>query len=150
MANSATATAVVPGTATLARVNGGSGTIYNVRLSKTGTSLVNASFRVHLFKGLATADGNGHFVTSTVGNGGTFAGAVNGIAALEIGYIDCTMDVAFSDGAKGFCTVPPTRNPIVFDTDSTRQTIYWLMEARAAYSWTNSEVFTAAFEADRD
>lgn len=135
--NSVTAGSIVPITCTLARKTGGTGVITGIRLSKTTSNLVNASFRVHLFK---------NSPTTAVGDGGTFAGSINGVAAICLGYYDLTMDQAYSDGAKGFVAASGK----VFDTVGGSQNLYALIEARGAYTPGNGETFALAVEALRD
>ena len=137
VANSATAGSIVPVPCSVARKNDGTGVLQGLRLSKSGPSLTNAAFRVHLFK---TAP------TSSVGDAGTFAGAVTGVAALALGYYDITMDQSYSDGAKGFVAIPGK----AFDAAAGSQNIYALIEARGAYTPTSSETFTVALESLRD
>ncbi|TYL80171.1 hypothetical protein [Bradyrhizobium cytisi] len=121
----------------VARKNAGTGVITGVRLSKSSASLTNASFRVHLFK---TAP------ATLPADAATFAAGVSGVAAVALGYVDITMDQAYSDGAKGFASI----NAKAFDTAAGSQNIYALIEARAAYTPASAEVFTVALEALRD
>lgn len=121
----------------VARKNAGTGVIAGVRISKSGTSLTNASFRVHLFK---TAPG------TLPADAATFAGGVSGVAAVALGYVDITMDQQYSDGAKGFASIQAK----AFDAAAGSQNIYALIEARAAYTPVSAEVFTVALEALRD
>lgn len=137
VANSTAAGSVQPIACAVARKNAGTGVITGLRLSKSGASLVNAAFRVHLFK---TAP------TSIAGDGVTFAGAVNGVTAIAIGYFDITMDQTYSDGAKGFAAI----NGKAFDAAAGSQNVYALIEARGAYTPVSGETFTLALEALRD
>lgn len=137
VANSATAASVQPIACAVARKNAGTGVLVGARLSKSGVSLTNASFRVHLFKTSPT---------TTAGDGQTFAGAVNGVAAIEIGYVDVAMDQAYADGAKGFASLTNK----VFDAATGSQNIYALIEARGAYTPASGETFSLALEALRD
>jgi hypothetical protein len=137
VANSAAAGSVAPIACAVARKNAGTGVVTGARLSKSGASLTNASFRVHLFKTSPT---------STVGDAGTFAGAVNGVAAIALGYVDITMDQAYSDGAKGFAAIQAK----AFDAAAGSQNIYALIEARGAYTPASGETFTLALEVLRD
>jgi len=139
VANSTIAGSVTPINIAAARKNAGTGRVLRARLSKTTTSLTNASFRVHLFK---TAP------TTTSGDGAAFSG-VAGVAAIHLGYVDITMDVAFSDGAKGV-GAPAVGSCISFDAPSGTTNISALIEARAAYTPGSAETFTLALEVDRD
>lgn len=136
VANSTTAGSVTPVTIGAARSTGGTGYITGVRLSKTSTGLTNAGFRVHLFRGSPTVTG-----------GDNAAFVANGIAALHICYVDITMDLTFSDGAKG--AAAPARGTCGFTTSGSAN-IYALVEARAAYTPASAEVFNVAVEADQN
>lgn len=133
IANSTTAGSVVPLTCTLNRTASGAGStgmLRRVRIRKSGTSTTNATFRVHLY---------------TV-NTMTFAGGDNAAWSTDkvanyVGALDVTMDKAFTDGASGN-GVPNTGNEI----NLAQQVYYAVMEARAAYTPANAEVFTLEFE----
>lgn len=137
VANSTTAGSVVPIPCAVARKNAGTGVITGVRLSKSNASLTNASFRVHLFKTSPT---------TTAGDGANIASAVNGVASVALGYVDVTMDQAYSDGAKGFTAIQAK----AFDAAASSQNIYALIEARGAYTPASGETLTLALEALRD
>jgi len=139
VANSTTAGSVVPIPIAAARKNAGTGRILRARLSKTSAT-IGSIFRVHFFK---TAP------TSTAGDNAAFASAVTGVAALHLGYVDITMDQAFSDGAKGI-GVAAVGSFITFDAAAGTQNIFALIEARTAYTPTSGETFTLAVEVDRD
>ena len=132
VANSTTAGSVAPMTLTIGRTASGSGStgmIRRLRLRKSGTSITNASFRVHFYR-----------VSPTVTNGDNGAWLSNN-AANYVGHIDVTFDKAFSDGAAGN-GVPAVGTEINF----TSQNYYALVEARGAYTPANAEVFTVAAE----
>lgn len=140
VANSATAGSVTPLALAAGRRNGGTGMVRRLRLASSATAAAGAAFRVHLFRGAPT---------TTVGDGGTFAGAVNGVLAIHLGYADVTLDMAFSDGAKGVAG-PGAGSEIVFDCAAGSASLYALIEARSAYAASAGEVFTLAFELLRD
>ena len=140
VANSGTAGSVTPLSLTAGRRNGGTGMVRRVRLASSASTAAGAGFRVHLFRGAPT---------SGVGDGGAFAGSVNGVAAIHVGYADVTLDVAFSDGAKGIAG-PGAGSEIVFDCAAGSTSLYALIEARSAYTATAGEVFTLALELLRD
>jgi hypothetical protein len=132
VANSTTAGSVTVMTFTIGRGSSGaaaSGMIRRARLRKTGTSTTNASFRLHLYRSAPTPSNgdNGAWLTNN--------------AADYVGAIDITADKAFTDGAIGNGT-PNTGSEINF----THQTYYGLLEARAAYTPANAEVFTIELE----
>ena len=133
MANSATAGSVTPSSLTVGRLSSGSGAtgmIRRLRLRKTGTSLTNASFRVHLF----------NVNTMTFANGDNAAFSCDK-AANYVGKFDVTCDQAFTDGASGNA-VPAVGSEV----NTFVQTYYFVLEARAAYTRVASEVFTLEFE----
>lgn len=140
VANSTVGANVVPIAISAARLNGGTGMLRRMRLSKSGPSLVNASFRVHIFKTSPTL---------TAGDNASINGAVNGVASIHLGYFDITMDQSFSDGAKGISS-PSVGSEIVFDTAAGSTNLYALIEARAAYAPLSGETFTVAAEILRD
>jgi hypothetical protein len=129
VANSVTAGSVVPLTIQMARTINLPTVINRVRLLKSGTSVTNASFRVHFYRD-----------TPTVTNGDN--GAWLSTHSHYIGSVDVTVDKAFSDGAKG--TSAGYLGLIVEPSGSA--SIYCLLEARAAYTPTSAEVFTVTLE----
>lgn len=132
VANSVTAGSVVPITITASLANDGKVAIPRVRLKKSGTSLTNASFRVHLYKSSPTCTNgdNGAWLTTE---------------STYIGAFDITMDRAFSDAAKG-TGAPLIGNFLVAEMAVGTMTIFALIEARAAYTPVAQEVFTLACE----
>lgn len=136
VANSVTAGSVVALSFVVARVAAGSGMVRRARIKTSSTVLTNAQFRLHLYT-----------TTPTVTNGD------NGVwlstqAATYIGAIDTTVDQAFSDGATGL-GAPLAGSEINFALAS-GQTIYGLLEVRAAYTPTSAETFDVALECLRD
>lgn len=128
-----------------ARVAGEAMRIERVRLRKSGQSLSNAAFRVHLFRKAPAA---------TIGDNGVFSAA--GVLALSdieghVGWADVTMDVAAATGARGAglpavgagITCEPTGGP-GHDTS-----LWALIEARAAYAPASAETFTLTLEGAR-
>ncbi|MGE4119858.1 MAG: hypothetical protein AB7F29_18475, partial [Candidatus Nitrosocosmicus sp.] len=113
----------------------GSTIIRRVKLYKSGTSTTNASFRVHIFKASP----------STVTNGDNGAFSVSGVADY-CGALDVTIDRAFTDGACGF-GVPVAGSELMVRLGGVANTLYALIEARAAYTPASAEVFTLALEA---
>ena len=132
VANSTTAGSVTPMSFAIARVAAGTGMIRRCRLSKTGTSITNASFRLHLYT-----------VSPTVTNGD------NGVwlstqSATYMGSLDMSSAKAFSDGA-GTTGTPSDGSEINFALPS-GQTVYGLLEARGAYTPASAESFTVELE----
>ena len=133
VAQSATAGSCTGIALAAARVAGRGGRITGVRLAKTGTVVTNAAFRVHVFRKNPT------FANA---DAGTFASGVNGLASVEVGYFDVTIDQVYSDGARGFVDV----NDRAFVTDAGSVNVYAVIEARAAYTPASAEVFTVELE----
>lgn len=129
VANSTTAGSVSPMSFSLARVTGLGGMVRRVRLRKSGTSITNASFRIHFYRASPTPS-NGD-------NGAWLTGSV----ADYVGAVDITCDRVFTDGASGN-GVPNVGSELNFTSD----TYYALIEARAAYTPGNAEVFTVELE----
>jgi len=138
IANSVTAASVTP----LSWATTGSRPFYipRIRLQKTGTSVTNASFRIHVYDSSPSV--------ATTGDNGVFASVVTGNTKW-LGAFDGTMLTAHADGCVVDC-VPPTdflRRTFIGDPG----TLYGLIEAFAAYTPANAEVFTATmyFEFDQ-
>lgn len=108
----------------------GSAMVRRVGIRKSGTSTTNASFRVHLFLtgSITCANGdNGAFSTNN--------------AADYLGYADVTVGQAFTDGSVGFAA-PAIGSEFMVRLEPSSQSIYALVEARAAYTPASAEVFT--------
>lgn len=129
VANNTSAGSVTPMTFALSRATGAGGMIRRIRLRKSGTSITNTSFRLHLYS-----------VSPTPSNGDNGAWLTDQ-AGTYVGSMDVTADKAFTDGAAGN-GVPNTGSEIIFTSD----TYYGLLEARAAYAPATSEVFTLLLE----
>lgn len=132
VANSTTAGSVVPMQFSVGRIAAGSGMIRRIRLRKSGTSITNASFRLHLYAS-----------SPTPSNGDNVAWLTDGVAGY-VGSLDVTCDKAFTDGASGNGT-PTTGSEINFLLSS-GLVYYGLLEARGAYTPANAEVFTCILE----
>jgi hypothetical protein len=131
IANSTTAGSVTP--ITLNNVTRGanqSAQLRRVRVSKTGTSVTNASVRVHLY--------NTSSITCANGDNGAWS---TDKAANHVAFIDVTIDQAFTDGAFGQATC---------DINTNSLTLYALIEARGAYTPASAEVFTVTLESCED
>lgn len=130
VANSTTAGSVAYGTLAVGRDKAGMSFLRRCQLSKSGTGVTNASFRVHLFGGAKTFDNgdNGAFSTTRAG---------------YIGAMDVTVDRVFSDGAEGFGV------PIVGSEMAVAGTalVWWALEARGAYTPASAETFTLTLDA---
>jgi hypothetical protein len=147
IANSTSAGSVAPiELLSVARATGEAIRIERVRLRKTGTSLTNASFRVHLFRLLPVP---------SAGDNAAFDNG-SGVLALAditgyIGTVDITMGYAATIGARGV-GVPSTGSGITCEAagSSGHETSLWaLIEARGAYTPTSGEVFTLTIEGAR-
>jgi len=137
VANSTTAGSVVSMELTIARIAAGSGMLRRCKLHKSGTSVTNASFRVHFYRA----------APSTITNGDNGAFSTSGVADY-IGAMDVTMDRAFTDGAAGFGQ-PVIGSEMNFKLAS-GQTVRALIEARGAYTPANAEVFTLTLDSLQD
>jgi hypothetical protein len=128
-ANSTAAGSVVPMTFAISRVAGYGGAIRKARLKKSGTSVTNAQFRLHLYSSSPTPSNgdNGAYLTDK--------------AADYAGSIDFLVDKVFTDGASGN-GVPNVGSEINFTAD----TYHGLMEVRGAYTGASSEVFVIDLE----
>lgn len=137
VANSTTAGSVTAMSFTVGRIAAGSVMLRRCMVRKSGTSVTSAAFRVHLFRA----------APSTVTNGDNGAFSVSGVADY-IGGFDVTVDRVFTDGAAGF------GNPVIGYEMGVKlasgTTIYGLIEARAAYTPANAEVFTVSIDAYQD
>lgn len=133
LANSVTAGAVTALQFTAARLAAGSATIRRGRMSKTSTTTAVSAFRLHLFSASPLAPTNG--------DGGAFIPVG---AASYLGAIDFPSMIACTDGAAGN-GAPLVGSDITFVL-GTGQTVFGLIEVRAAYVPTSGEVFTVALE----
>ncbi len=134
VANSTTAGSVNALSYTAARYAGGSGFITGARIAKTTASIVNAQFRLHIFDAAPTLAN---------GDNGAFSTTMSGY----IGSIDVTCTQAFSDPAA-FGRASGSNPPIMFDK-LTGQTLYVIVQALAAYTPGNAEVFTVSLEIEQ-
>jgi hypothetical protein len=130
--NSTTAGSVTPvNLLNAVKEAGGVSRVERIRLSKSGTSITNTSFRVHLYSAAPTV---------TNGDNGAFVSTLSGY----IGSYDVTMDRTYSDGAIGIGTPLALYGAPVFTVAGT--TLYALIEARAAYTPASGETFTVTAE----
>ena len=106
--------------------------LIRVRLSKTGTSATNANFRVHFYE-----------ASPTVANGDNGAWSSDK-AANYLGNIDVASMFAFTDGCTGYGAAAAGAEMRMRLT--TGKTLYFLIEARAAYTPVANEVFTLYVE----
>lgn len=133
VANSTTAGSVTPMTLAIGRGDSNAaatGMIRRLRLRKSGTSITNASFRVHLYRTSS--------ITCANGDNGAFS---TNQAANYVGRFDVTMDQAFTDGASGN-GIPAVGSEVNFAS----ATYYALIEARGAYTPASGETFTVELE----
>jgi len=139
IANSTTAGSVTPMSfANVARVAAGAAAIIKARLTKTGTGIVGAAFRLHLYSASPTV---------TNGDDGAFLPnqAANYLGAFEFGTTNMRVH---SDGVA--CNgVTQTGYPITVDLSS-GTTIYGLVEAAGAYVRTAAETFTFTLEVEQE
>lgn len=131
VANNTVAGSVVPLTFAAVRGPNGSCTLRRAKIKKSGTSVTNAAFRLHLYK-----------ASPTVANGDGGVWSTNQ-AANYIGSLDVVIDKAFTDGAVGN-GVPSVGTDI--NLSLTQQTVYGLLEARGAYTPASGETFDVSLE----
>jgi hypothetical protein len=139
MANSTTAGSVVPVSLTVARANGGSGSIVRCRVSTTKTGLAGTeTFRVRLFT-----------TSPTISSGDNAAISITGRASGHVATFDVVMTDVFNDGAKG-SSGPLSGSQAVFVVGGGVQVLYALMEARTTYTPASAEVFVIELEVLQD
>lgn len=135
IANSTTAGSVTPLSWTAARTAAGSFTIRRARLKKSGTTTTNATFRLHLYSASPTFANGDNAAWSTTESG-------------YLGSFDLDMTAAtarvFSDSAK-VISAPSVGTDVTVKLAS-GQTIYGVLEARAAYTPASTETFTVELE----
>lgn len=142
VANNVTAGSVTPFTLAAARINDGSLILRRIRLRKSTATLTNAQFRVHLFSASPTVSVGDNAAFNSSGTLST-TGSAN-----YLGYVDISIDTAFSDGANGFTTNGFTDIQIKLASGSTN--IFALLEARSAYTPGNAETITITLEVLQD
>jgi hypothetical protein len=135
VANSVTAGSVVPMQLAVARLADALAETSRIRLKKSGAVLTNAQFRVHLYRN-----------SPTIANGDN--GAWSTTESGYVGFLDVTIDKAFTDGAKGIGTVG-AGNEILLQPALGTQNVFALLEARAAYTPASAEVFTLEVEVEQ-
>lgn len=106
--------------------------IARVRISKSGTSVTNTTFRVHLYAGAAPTVANG--------DNGAFS---SDQAANLLGDFEVVVDRACSDGAVG--VAGPRRGSTMLRRQF-NGVLYALVEAKGAYTPASAEVFTVTLE----
>jgi len=134
VANATAAGSVVPlriDLGNIAAVGHGLTRITRARLTKSGPSAANASFRVHLYEAAPVPQNGDNGAWST------------DHAASWLGNIDITAMLAFTDGCTG--TGSATAGSEMF-LRLASGAIFALLEARAAYTPVANEVFTLTLE----
>jgi len=106
--------------------------LVRARLSKTGTGVSTASFRVHLYGAQPTPANGDNGVWST------------DQAANWLGNIDVTSMLTFTDGACGTGSLPAGSEALV--RLASGKQVFALIEARAAYTPVANEAFTLTLE----
>lgn len=131
VANNATAGSVVA----LAFPFAGSGRmIRRAHILKSGTTVTDASYRLHLYSSAPVPVNGDNAAWSTPGAG-------------YLGGIDVTVDTVFSDGAKGI-GAPNAGSEI--NLISGVGTVYGLLEALDTYTPASAETFTVELETISD
>lgn len=129
VANSTVVGSVVVPSITAAYANNIGGFITAIQLLKTSNSLTNAIFRIHFYNILPTV---------TNGDGAAWLSPKAGY----IGNFDVTMTQGFSDPAAAGLGIPLIGSGLPFTPVSGAQTLYYLIEARAAYTPVSAETFS--------
>lgn len=132
VANSTTAGSVVAGVISAARAVDAVTSMLRCRLRKSGATLTNAIFRIHFYNTAPTV---------TNGDNGVWLSTQSGYC----GSMDVNIDKAFSSGSEGI-GVPTNGSAIVFAPATGTADIYFLIEARAAYTPISAEQFTLETE----
>lgn len=135
VANSTTAGSVTYPTIQITNYTDQTVKLTRMRLRKSGTTINLGMFRVHLYR-----------TQPTVANGDNGAWLTNNVANY-VGSFDVTMSRAMNDGSIGI-GVPTEGTNIVTPPVSGGTTLFYLIEARAAYVPALSEVFTPVIEVD--
>lgn len=142
VANNVTAGSVVPLTFTNAvRTAGDCVRIERVRVQKSGTSLTNATFRVHLFEASPTP---------TVGDNGAYnsSGVLSTNNVLNMaGTFPVTVMWSGSDGASGV-GLPATGSGVTA-SPTTGTSLFAFLEVTGAYTPTSGETFYVTLEGYR-
>jgi hypothetical protein len=133
VANSTTAAAVVPMTFQLGNMFGqGQLRLTRARLFKSGSTIANASFRIHVYEALPVVSN---------GDGGAW---LSTMAAHWIGNIDVTSMLAFSDGAAGTGSCPAGSE--IFLKTAAGSQLFCLLMALGAYTPASAEQFSVVLE----
>lgn len=142
VANNTTPGSVVPLSWSIHRNPSGSVRIKRAKIKKSTNGLTGAAFRLHLYTASPTV---------TNGDGGVWLSTESGY----LGFIDVTIDKAFSDGGGAAANhgAPVYTNIIDLLVRLTgtkgiasEVKIYGLLEARGAYTPGNAEVITVSLE----
>jgi hypothetical protein len=124
---------------TAARSAGGRGRVVGARLQKSTNSITNTAFRLHLFQVLPT------FVTG--GDNSSIETVAVATDKGYLGYIDITAMTGFSAVAWAASPVG-LRQSMPFIAGG--QTLYGFLEAKAAYTPGDSEVFTVSLIVEQE
>ena len=134
VANNTVAGNVVAGSIVVGRNVGCAVKVRRARLSKSGTGVTNAAFRVHLFRAAPVSAAGDNAAFSTAG------------AADYLGSIDIAAMQAFTDGAVGYGAASLDEQ---IDLAADKDSLFFLIEARGAYAPGNAETFGLALEIEQ-
>lgn len=138
VANSVTSGSVVPlSFPGLASIAGNAVAVTGAKISKSTTTLTNASFRLHLFNVLPV---------NSVGDNAPFdtSGALGvSTAAGYVGYINVTMDISGTAASSGRGTPSSPASDKIISAPATGG-LWGLLEVTAAYAPGNAETFTVS------
>ena len=135
VANNTVVGSVVYPYVTAGRTGLGVSSLTRVRMSKTSSNISNAAFRIHIYANQPTGLANG--------DNGVFQTNVNNY----VGRADIVMDTSFANGAWGSTDL--SFAPFMVATPANAR-MYFLIEARNAYTPISGEVFTLVFDLVQD
>jgi hypothetical protein len=136
VANSTTAGSVTIMTFAITRYAQGGCAIRGGRFQKTGTSLTNADFRLHLYE-----------TDPTPANGDNGAWLTNN-SADYLGYLETGAMMAFNDGCAGRLQYTSAASSDIFLKKASGSNVRGLIEARGTYTPISGEVFTCVLEVE--
>lgn len=125
LANSTTAGSVTPLTFAVPWNHGRFGVVRGFTIKKSGTTITNATFTLHLYRSSPVVVNGDNAALST-----DFANKIGSIdGAIMVGYSDAGYQSTFGGN-------------FYVDTANTSRYIYGLLEAKAAYTPVSGEIFT--------
>lgn len=118
-------------------INGGSGWVASLKLQKSTATVTNASFRVHIFHTAPTAIADADPYTLLYAN-----------KDKKVGSVDVTLETQGTGSDSAMKEVMQVNMPYVCAAGSKK--LYWVLEAKAAYTPGNAEKFYCEIVVDPD